>query len=186
MIDDGASACITNNIADFIGRAPCINQRIKGIAGHAQATHRATVQWKVEDNTGKVHSIHIQGTYYMAAVPDRILSPQHFAQVENDHCPKPEGMGLITNSKNITLFWGLQRYTKTIPLDKNLNIGLMWTAPGNEVFMACLAMMPNDRVDGIQAFMSHVIPENENLDDDASMQPKDPVQVPGVNKGNHP
>ena len=47
-------------------------------------------------------------------------------------------------------------------------------------------MMPNDRVDGIQAFMSHVIPENESSDDDASMQPKDLVQVPDVNKRESP
>ena len=62
---------------------------------------------------------------------------------------------------------------------------MTWTAPGNEALMACLAMMPNDRVDGIQAFVSHVIPENENSANDASMQPKDPVQVLDVDKGNH-
>ena len=43
MIDDRASACITNNLTDFIGRAHRINQRIKGIAGHAQAMHKGTV-----------------------------------------------------------------------------------------------------------------------------------------------
>ena len=42
--------------------------------------------------------------------------------------------------------------------------------------------MPNDRVDRIQAFMSHVVPESESSDDDASMQPKDPVQVLDVDK----
>ena len=186
MIDDRASACITNNLTDFIGRARHINRQTKGIAGHAQVMHRGTVQWKIEDDTGKVHSININGTYYMAEVPNRILLPQHFAQVANDHRPKPEGTGLITNSKNITFFWGQRRYTKTIPLDKNLNIGLMWTAPGNEAFTACLATMPNDRVDGIQAFVSHVIPENESSDDDASMQPKDLVHVLDVDKGESP
>ena len=106
MIDDGASACITNNLNDFTSRSRHINQQIKGIAGHAQATHRGTVQWKIEDDAGKVHSININGTYYMADVPNRILLPQHFAKAANDHHPKPEGMGSITNSKNITLFWG--------------------------------------------------------------------------------
>ena len=43
MIDDGASACITNNLTDFVGRARHINQRIKGIAGHAQVMHRGMV-----------------------------------------------------------------------------------------------------------------------------------------------
>ena len=119
MIDDRASSCITNNLANFVGKAHCINQRIKGIAGHAQATHKGTVRWKIKDNNGKVHLIYIKYTCYMANVPNQILSPQYFAQVANDHCPNPEGMGSITNSKNITLFWGQWKYVKTIPLDKN-------------------------------------------------------------------
>ena len=122
----------------------------------------------------------------MADVPNQILSPQHFSQAANNHHPKPEGTGSITNSKNITLFWGQRRYTKTFPLDRNLNIGLMWTASGSEVFRAYLATMPNDGVDGIQAFMFHVVPENESSDDDASMQPKDLVQVQDVNKEESP
>ena len=122
----------------------------------------------------------------MTGMPNQILLPQHFAQAANNHHPKPEGTGSITNSKNITLFWGQRRYTKTIPLDKNLNIGLTRTAPGSEAFMAYMATMPNDRVDGIQAFMSHVIPEIADSDDDASMQLKDPVQVPDVDKEGSP
>ena len=43
MIDDRASACITNNLTDFVGRACHINQRIKGITGHAQTMHKGTV-----------------------------------------------------------------------------------------------------------------------------------------------
>ena len=70
MIDNRASACITNNLADFVGRAHCINQQIKGIAGHAQAMHKGMVQWKIEDDTGKVHLIYIKDTYYMANVPN--------------------------------------------------------------------------------------------------------------------
>ena len=163
------------------GLAISTNQ-LKASLGMRRATHRGTVLWKIEDDTGKVHSININDTYYMTGMPNRILSPQHFAQAANDHHPQPEGMGLITNSKNITLFWGQRRYTKTIPLDKSLNIGLTWTAPGSEAFAAYLATMPNDRVDGIQAFVSHIIPYNADSDDNASLQPKDLVQVPDVDK----
>ena len=59
-------------------------------------------------------------------------------------------------------------------------------APGSEEFMAYQATMPNDRVDGIQAFVSHVIPESADSDEDASMQPKDPVQVPDIDKERSP
>ena len=59
-------------------------------------------------------------------------------------------------------------------------------APGSEAFTAFLATMLNDRVDGIQAFVSHVIPESTDSDNNASMQPKDPVQVPDVDKEGSP
>ena len=130
--------------------------------------------------------IYIKDTYYMADVPNRILSPQHFAQVANDHCPSPEGTGSITNSKNITLFWGQRKYAKTILLDKNLNIGLTWMVSGDEEFTAYMAMMPSNRVDQIQAFVSHVIPEDEDADDDTSMQPRDPVQALDTDEGESP
>ena len=186
MIDDGALACITNNLADFVGKACHINQWIKGIAGHAQATHKGTVRWKLDDDTGRVHSIHIKYAYYMADVPNQILSPQHFAQVANDHRPSPEGMGLITDSKNVTLFWGQWKYAKTIPFDKNLNIGLTWMAPGDEEFIAYMETMPSNRVDQIQAFVSHIIPDDKDADDDASMQPRDLVQAPDTDEEESP
>ena len=125
-------------------------------------------------------------TYYMADVPNRILSLQHFAQVANDHCPSPEGMGSITNSKNITLFWGQQKYAKTILLDKNLNIGLTWMVPGDEEFAAYVATMLSDRVDQIQAFVSHIIPDDKDADNDASMQPRDLVQALDTDEGESP
>ena len=59
-------------------------------------------------------------------------------------------------------------------------------APGSEALTAYLATMPNNGVDGIQAFVSHIIPDNADSDDDASLQPKDPVQVPDIdNKESH-
>ena len=39
MLDDGASACITNNKNDFIEPLKCVDRKVKGIKGHAKATH---------------------------------------------------------------------------------------------------------------------------------------------------
>ena len=121
----------------------------------------------------------------MADVPNQILSPQHFAQVANDHHPSLEEMGLITDNKNVTLFWGHWKYAKTILLDKNLNICLTWMAPGDEEFTAYMAMMPSDRVDQIQAFVSHVILYDVNTDGNASMQPRELVQALDTDKKSH-
>ena len=92
-------------------------------------------------------------------------------------------MGSITKSKNITLCLGQQKYVKTIPLDKNLNIGLTWAVPGDEKFTAYMATMLSNRVDQIRAFVSDIIQDDKNADDNASMQPRDPVQAPDTDEG---
>ena len=49
-VDDGASACITNDKNDFIGTLKTISGKVNGINGQAQATHRGTVRWLIEDD----------------------------------------------------------------------------------------------------------------------------------------
>ena len=46
--------------------------------------------------------------------------------------------------------------------------------------------MLSDRVDQIQAFVSHVIPDDEDADNDESMQPRDPVQAPDTDEEESP
>ena len=43
MIDDGASACITNDRDDFIEPPTRVNQKVRGIKGHAKAPHRGMI-----------------------------------------------------------------------------------------------------------------------------------------------
>ena len=139
MLDDGASACITNDINDFIHPTPHrnpphpptppppphpqrVDKGVKGIEVHAQATHRGTVKWYIEDDHGLVHVMVITGAYLIPETTTRILSPQHLAQQANDHYPKVEGTGALLTSKNITLFWAQRRFTKTVPLDSKTTV----------------------------------------------------------------
>ena len=54
MLDDGASACITNDKGDCIEPPKRVDRKVKGIKGHAKATHRGTLKWQVEDDSGLV------------------------------------------------------------------------------------------------------------------------------------
>ena len=139
MLDDGASACITNNMKDFIESPKRVDRKVKGIKGHAQATHRGTLKWYIEDDHGLVHVMLITGAYLIPEATTRILSPQHLAQQANDHYPMAEGTGALTTSKSITLFWAQRRFTKTVPLDCKTNVGLTMTAPGAKSFSAFCA-----------------------------------------------
>ena len=93
MFDDGASASIINDLWDYVTRPTAITCKVKGIAGSAKATYHGTVKWKIEDDNNIIHTFVIPNTYYIAAAPTRILSPQHFAQQMQDHKPHAEGTG---------------------------------------------------------------------------------------------
>ena len=69
MLDDGASACITNNKEDFIEPPKRVDKKVKGIKGHAHPTHRGTIKWHIEDDRGLVHVMIIRGTYLIPDAP---------------------------------------------------------------------------------------------------------------------
>ena len=181
MLDDGASACITNDKRDFIEPPTRVNRKVRGIKGHAKATYRGTIKWHVEDDTGLVHVMIIKGAYLIPEAVTRILSPQHLAQQADDHYPKEEGTGAITTSKSITLFWSQRRFTKTVPLDPTTNVGLTTTASGARSFRAFCATLNQQETKQTNIFTTHIIPDDE---EDESFQPKDPVEPPQATEDN--
>ena len=60
MLDDGASAWITICKDDFVEPPKRVDRKVKGIKGHADATHRGTLKWYLEDDAGLVHVLVIQ------------------------------------------------------------------------------------------------------------------------------
>ena len=173
MLDDGASACITNDKGDFIEPPKRVDKKVKGIKGHANATHRGTIKWHLEDDQGLVHMMIIRGAYLIPDAPTHILSPQHLAQQADDHYPREEGTGALTTSKNITLFWAQQHFAKTIPLDTKTNVGLTTTASGARSFSAFCATTKAPETKQNNIFTTRVIPD----EDDESFQPKDPIEL---------
>ena len=173
MLDDGALACITNDKRDFIEPPKRVDRKVKGIKGHANATHQGTLKWHIEDDHSLVHVMVINGAYLIPDAVTRILSPQHLAQEANDHYPMAEGTGALMTSKNITLFWAQRRLTKTVPLDSKTNMGLTTTASGARSFRAFCATITIPETKQMNIFTTHVIPDEE---DDESFQPKDPIE----------
>ena len=172
MVDNGASASITPYLKDFIAPPQPINSKVKGIGGHAQATYKGTVQWKIQDDQGQAHRFTLPNSYFVATAPSRILCPQHLAQTAKDNYPLPLGTGEVTGDEYIQLFWNQRKYVKTIKLDPRRNIGVTHTAPGIHKFKEFVAQQ------AVQTpcpccFETHVIPDD---DDEGSLQPPDPVQ----------
>ena len=143
MLDDGASTCITNDKGDFIKPPKKVNRKVRGIKGHAKATHRGTLKWHVEDDNGLVHVMVIKGAYLIPEAATQILSLQHLAQQADDHYPKAEGTGALTTTKHIMLFWSQRRFTKTVRLDPTTNIGLTTTArPSTPFGLPLISLKP--------------------------------------------
>ena len=176
MLDDGASACITNDKGDFIEPPKRVYCKVRGIKGHAKVTHRGTLKWHVEEDSGLVHVIVIKRAYLIPEAATRILSPQHLlAQQADDHYPKNEGTGALPTSKHIMHFWSQRWFTKTMPLDPITNVGLTTTASGAQSFLAFCATLKKPETRQTNIFTIHIIPDD---DDDDSFQSKDPVEPP--------
>ena len=173
MLNDGASACITNDKEDFVEPPKHVDRKVKGTKGHAKATHQGTIKWHLEDNNGLVHVMVIKGAYFIPEAATRILSPQHLTQQADDHYPYKEGTGALTTSKNITLFWSQRCFTKTVPLNPSTNVGLTTTASGAWSFRAFCATITVPETIQPNIFTMHIIPDKDN---DESFQPKDLVE----------
>ena len=182
VLDDGASACITNDKNNFVEPPKCVDRKVKGTKGHAKATHRGTIKWHLKDDNRLVHVMVIKGAYFIPDAATRILSPQHLAQQAEDHYLREEGTGVLMTSKNITLFWSQRCFAKTVPLDPSTNVGLTTTASGARSFRAYCATVAIPETIQPNIFTAHIIPDK---DDNKVFQPKDPVEPPSPEENNH-
>ena len=148
-IDNCATSCFTNDLKDFVGLPQETNTKVLGI-GQGVATYVGTVRWNIVDDSGRRHELVISGTRYQASLPFRLLCPQHVAQIYND--PKTTCMTLMDK---VIFKWGGGKWTRTLPLHKSSNVGLMWSAPSNKKFYAFAShfsephIIPNDEEEEI-------------------------------------
>jgi len=62
-VDNCASRSITNDLNDFVDQPRPANIKIQGTNGISSGTLMGTVEWPIEDDTGKMHNIRIPNTY---------------------------------------------------------------------------------------------------------------------------
>jgi len=158
-VDNCCSSSFTNNLDDVVGTPVPVKAKVKGFGGSATpVTHRVTIRWNIEDDLGRRHTILLRNSYY-APTGDRLLSPQHWAQVANDNYPTKDGTCCLTTASSIKLMWEQRKNTKTIILDPTSNIGIMRSAPGYKKFQSFCSEVSD--CDDDVALTSHLI-----LDDD--------------------
>lgn len=119
IIDNGASASITNDPDDLIAKPRKVQVPVTGISRDTWATLKGTILWKLESDDGSVHEFNY-----------RSLSLQHMAQQMKDDTPIKDATDCAMLSKTMVLFWGQRKFNKTVQLHKKTNIGMTRTAPG--------------------------------------------------------
>jgi GAG-pre-integrase domain len=143
-IDNCCSKCITNDIDDYIEPPHEVCTRVQGIGGTITAKLCGTVRWEIEDDEGVVHQQTIPGTYYNPDSEYKLYSPQHVAQVYNDHYPKQHGTWCATYDDSVVLQWDQRKFTRTVLLDKKKNVALMRSATGYQKFTAFCNVLGED------------------------------------------
>ena len=155
MVDNCCSYSITNNLSDYIKPPTTANVQVRGYAGATTDANKVgTVKWSIEDDTGAVHDLILPGTYYSPKAEHRMLSPQHWCQIANDHKPIKNGTVCVTQADSVILKWGQLKHTRTIPLTRTTNIGVLKSAPGTDKYNALCALCEGDP---ILAFPSTII-----------------------------
>ena len=88
---------------------------VKGIEGGLSIEGHGTFVFNLEDDDGKVHTIKILNSKYVAGLKYSLLSPQHWVQEANDHYPKRQGTRSTTDDEHCILIWDQGRYRWFVP-----------------------------------------------------------------------
>jgi hypothetical protein len=128
-IDNCASECFTNDVADFISKER-ITGTVRGI-GQQQVKWKGTVRWRILDDQGRRHTFTIRNVVLNTDLPFRLIAPHVLAQQRGDE----EGTGCITLGRYVELFWEQRQFTRRVPFDSS-NIATLQSAPGYKQYKA--------------------------------------------------
>ena len=170
-IDNRCTATMSHRIEDFISELVPTDKIVKGFAGSQTGNvMRGTIKWKWEDDEGKVHKFIIPNSYYVPQGGVRLLSPQHWCRYVDKVNPDNKLAPVCeTYGNRVSMRWGKQQFTKTVPLDPRTNVATMYLAPDYTKFHAFIAetnmSMEEEDYDPICHY--HIIPdddEDENVE----------------------
>jgi hypothetical protein len=83
---------------------------ITGIAGGIVATVQGTICFNVEDGKDQIQAIKPFGSLYIPNLPQTLLCPQHWAQLDND-----DGTYIKNTSTGCWLVWNRERSRNLFP-----------------------------------------------------------------------
>ena len=178
-VDNRASACISNDIADFIETPRECSRTIKSFGGvKTRKVMRGTICWRWCDELGIVHKFIIPNSYYIPEGGCKLLSPQHWAKTQANGKGYAK-VGETTTSRNCTLFWQSEakQCKLVIPLDPSTNVATFHLAPGFKQFSAFCAEAKIDPHDDKNVLTVEAATLAEPMDEDEEFMPFAPSSM---------
>jgi hypothetical protein len=82
-IDTLCSITMSGNVKCFENLKPVLSGSVGGIAGGLSIQGTGTFCFKIEDSTGKLHTIKLHNSLYVPNLPNTLLCPQHWSQQDD-------------------------------------------------------------------------------------------------------
>ena len=124
---DTMCSCTMSSLRNCFQDLKPFKPAVEGIAGsQIQATGIGTFCFKLEDSTGKIHTIKLPNSLYVPNLQRTLLCPQHWSTVDDS-----PGTYITNNKHGCWLVWNNGKATKFVPLDANTNTPIFKTAPGS-------------------------------------------------------
>jgi hypothetical protein len=98
---------------------------IVGIAGGLVSQGTGTFCFTIDDDSGIRHNIHLPNSLYIPGLPQTLLCPQHWAQVDAN-----KRTYIMNTANGCWLVWNKGRSKKFVPLDPGTNTLAFMTFSG--------------------------------------------------------
>jgi GAG-pre-integrase domain len=167
-IDTLSTYCLTNDMADFVGKPTREATSIDGIGGKASSTitYVGRGTFRIVDDLGETCEIPVPNLCYCKTVPYKIISPQHL-----DKCWRELGIGTFgerTDATGTIIEWNVHdriTHTKTISHATRSGIPVCYTAPNYKRYKTFLRRREHDEDDRrlISCLSEALIPANEQI-----------------------
>jgi len=119
--------------------------KVKGIGGqYVEAKGIGTVKFKLEDDSGKKHTVKIPNTLFVPDMPISLLCPQHWSQQTKDHYPVRNGTWCAILPDQCILHWDQRQFKRTVKYDEASNTPRFRTASGSELYRAFVAPLDHE------------------------------------------
>ena len=143
-IDSLASACMSPYQIDFVPnslRTMTHKQKVKpyGKGTAIPIVSTGTLNWKVEDDNGKVHTFLIPNSIYIPEGSMRLLSPQHWAReatTSYNLSEKEKFKSTQLWNRNIMNWGRYGQYQKTVQNDRYSNVPIFYSASSIRQYQA--------------------------------------------------